>query len=275
MKSLFTIALLSAVVYCGAQTELLPGTPGESASLAQSGDFGILAIPRKPGNFTKPRNLTNTSSLTKPVNFALSGNFDILAIPLKTGNFTNPGNLTNTGNLTNPCNLAKPFSLIKPGSLSNPDKWSIPVKPVEPIRRDKLFTGINWKSTAVSASLLMISGFADGTSETLKVKYHTFEKVFPGEDDQFWDYNISWINKYKNGTPPTPAFPGSKGAFVWTTDGYHMMRMIRNSTMVIALVVHIRSGAHREFRYFLMEAVIHYLAYTTGFNLAYSVVFKE
>lgn len=125
-----------------------------------------------------------------------------------------------------------------------------------------------------SSGLLFVSGFSDATSEVLKIKYESFERVFPKANDQFWDYNISWTNKYRNGTPPDARFMGSKTALVWTTDGYHLMRMIRNSTMIVAVTIPIRSGFHRSWQSYLKDGVIYYLSYTAGFNLAYDVVFE-
>ncbi|HLN53246.1 MAG TPA: hypothetical protein VK212_06015 [Lentimicrobium sp.] len=131
-----------------------------------------------------------------------------------------------------------------------------------------------WKSIAFSSGLLFISGFCDGTSEVLKIRYQSFERVFPGADDQFWNYNISWKNKYKDGLPPDPRFFGSKSLFVWTTDGYHMMRMMRNVTMITAVTIPISINHRKTFKSYLLEGIIYYISYTAGFNMAYDVVFK-
>lgn len=262
MKSLFTVVLWFVCANLGAQTERFTPGPGETANLF------------KPVSLTTPRDLTASISPAKPA---------VLAKPLNPEKPVSSGsnyNLIKPVNTGSSLNLIKPVSLIRPGSLNRLYRIGLPVSApafvnsAESDRHRPKFRVLNWRNTAVTAGLMMISGFADGTSETLKIKYPSFEQVFPGEDYQFWNYNISWTNKYKNGVPPTPAFPGAKSAFVWMTDGYHMMRMIRNSTMIVALVVHIGNGTHQEFRYFLLEALIHYLAYTGGFNLAYDVVFR-
>lgn len=135
-------------------------------------------------------------------------------------------------------------------------------------------TGLKWNRVILSSGLLVLSGFADGTSEVLKIKYDRFNRVFPKANDEFWDYNISWDNKYKEGNPPEPAFPGAKTTLVWTTDGYHLMRMVRNSTMIAAMVIPIGGGFHRNWKSYVKEGIIYYFAYTAGFNLAYDVVFK-
>lgn len=126
----------------------------------------------------------------------------------------------------------------------------------------------------LSSGLMLTSGFCDGTSEVLKIKYERFKNVFPGSNDQFWDYNISWTNKYKEGNPPEARFLGSKSLLVWTTDGYHLMRMMRNATMIAAMTIPIKGGIYKNWRYYLLEGIIYYVSYTAGFNLAYDVVFE-
>ena len=130
------------------------------------------------------------------------------------------------------------------------------------------------KPLAIRSGLLMFSGFCDGTSEVLKIKYDSFDRVFPNANEQFWNYNISWTNKYKNGAPPTAKFPFSKNALVWTTDGYHLTRAIRNCTMIAAITIPISGHKHKKWYMYATEAGIYYLSYTTGFNLAYDVIFK-
>lgn len=130
---------------------------------------------------------------------------------------------------------------------------------------------IEWKTVAIRSSLLFVSGFADGTSEVLKVKYESFERVFPDCNDQFWNYNQSWTNKYKPGTH-NPRFPGSTHGLVWTTDGYHLTRMIRNCTMITAVVIPIRGK--KNWKAYVLEGATAYLSYQAGFNLAYDVVFE-
>lgn len=135
-------------------------------------------------------------------------------------------------------------------------------------------SNLNWKKISVRSGLLVISGFSDGTAEVLKTKYRSFQRALPGENDQFWDYNISWKNKYKNGVAPDPRFLGSKTFFVFTTDGYHLMRAIRNSTMIAAISIPFGSFKSKPLKEYLIEVVIYYVSYTVGFNIAYEVVFK-
>lgn len=125
----------------------------------------------------------------------------------------------------------------------------------------------------IKSGLMLVSAFCDGTSEVLKIKYEDFKRVFPNANDQFWDYNISWVNKYHNGIPPTPKFPFSKTGLVFTTDGYHLMRMMRNCTMVVGVTIPLGSKP-KNWKTYVTEGLILYGAYTIGFNMSYDVIFK-
>lgn len=128
-----------------------------------------------------------------------------------------------------------------------------------------------WKPIAARSSLMFVSGFADGTSEVLKVKYESFDRVM-NLNDQWWDYNKSWTNKYS--TYPKERFPLSTTALVWVTDGYHCMRMIRNCTMITAIVIPLNHGKKKPFKQYLFEGAIYYVSYTAGFNTAYNIIYK-
>ena len=125
----------------------------------------------------------------------------------------------------------------------------------------------------VKSGLMCLSGGFDATAEVVRINYTYFDKVFPGADPQFWDAKKSAGNKWKNGdSQQGERFFLSSTALVWTTDGYHLMRMMRNCTMVAGLTINI--GDKKPFKEYLIEAVIYYFAYTAGFNLTYNLLFK-
>ena len=126
---------------------------------------------------------------------------------------------------------------------------------------------------AYGIGLMFISGFADATAEALKHKYDRVGGKWHFDDDQYWDPKISWTNKYKNHDPAQgEAFFGSKTFLVWTTDGYYMTRMVRNLTCVAAITLNI--GEQKVWWRYLLEAVMYYLSFTMGFNLAYEVIWN-
>ena len=137
----------------------------------------------------------------------------------------------------------------------------------------QILTKEDIKPLIVKSGLLCLSGSFDATAEVVRINYSYFDKVFPGADPQFWDAKKSAKNKWKNGdSQQGERFFLSSTALVWTTDGYHLMRMMRNCTMVAGLTINI--GDKKPFKQYLIEAVIYYFAYTAGFNLTYNLIFK-
>lgn len=137
----------------------------------------------------------------------------------------------------------------------------------------QILTREDIKPLVVKSGLLCLSGSFDATAEVVRINYSYFDKVFPGADAQFWDAKKSAGNKWKNGdSQQGERFFLSSTALVWTTDGYHLTRMMRNCTMVAGLTINI--GDKKPFKQYLIEAVIYYFAYTAGFNLTYNLIFK-
>ena len=124
----------------------------------------------------------------------------------------------------------------------------------------------------VTTSLLFVSGMADGLAEACKFHPKGVTEVFG--NPQFWDNSQSWRNKDRNGDPSRGAkFPLSTTALAWTTDGYHLSRMIRNSTLIAAITIRIGEPAKNWYCY-VIEAVIYYLTYQLGFTITYDIIFK-
>lgn len=116
------------------------------------------------------------------------------------------------------------------------------------------------------AALQFMAGFADGWHEAIK-SYHW-------GTGRFWDARTSWKNKYydydKGATREAYFF--SKNLLVWTTDGYHLTRMINRSAMVASLVI--IKNEKRNWKYLLRKAIILSIINRAGFMLAYNGIFK-
>ena len=95
----------------------------------------------------------------------------------------------------------------------------------------KKWTAISGNDIVVY-SLMTVSGAADGVNQA--IMHHEL-----GRGHQFWDYAISWKNKYKdhdNGDERA-AFFGSKSIFVGFTDAFHLTRMIDRGCTLAAISV--------------------------------------
>lgn len=128
------------------------------------------------------------------------------------------------------------------------------------------------------------AGFFSGTADMLAHKYHI--STFPrgGErflwgNEQYWNPAISWENKYLDWPNDTaPAFPLSKSALVWLTDGWHLMnsaeRLAHRVTIVSYQQPRHESGKHRLYAK-LIDIGLMSLAYSAGHITAQSIFTKR
>ncbi len=131
--------------------------------------------------------------------------------------------------------------------------------------------------TVVHYTASFIAGSLDGFIESLNYHYDSgVKKRLPNINDQFWNPAISWRNKYKNGEPSEGAkFPGSTNFFVFTTDGYHLMRLLHKTTSVSIILSFDTPKGDRKVLKYLLKTVLISASYTLGKTLMYDVVFKN
>lgn len=121
-------------------------------------------------------------------------------------------------------------------------------------------------------SAMFLAGAFNGVSQDLLFHYNEFENTFPNTNPQFWDPEISWVNKYKNGDPLQGArFPGSTTILVGTTDGYHAMLSSRDIMIVTSIAL---SSKSRSWKHFLKKTAAYTIAYGIGFELTYGKIIK-
>lgn len=118
---------------------------------------------------------------------------------------------------------------------------------------------------------IFMAGMLEGLAETLKFHYYRFVKVCPGAADSYWNPDISWTNKYKDGDyTKGPKFFGSTTFLVWTTDGYHLSRFLRNIFLILAIVLHTQVEGSLIINY-----IVHLLSFQIGFTVVYDLIFKK
>ena len=134
--------------------------------------------------------------------------------------------------------------------------------------------GLFNKRTGIAAGLSFASGVCYGIHETV---VHHPSRIPEGWNKQWWDASESWRNKYKDGDPEAgPAFPGSRGALVWTTDAKHLFGAGYRVTLFGAGVT-IGLGEKRKVKHYLRDALVSALAFQAGFYLTYNtrIIFYE
>lgn len=91
-----------------------------------------------------------------------------------------------------------------------------------------------WYKITKAGKKAMISSAAAGAFYGLNkaIQHHHF-----GRGNQFWDYNVSWKNKYRDydAGDTRQAYPMSKNVLVFTTDGYHLSQFAYRSAWFVTL----------------------------------------
>lgn len=128
-------------------------------------------------------------------------------------------------------------------------------------------------------STAFVSGFMDGTNQTLLHHYSAFKRVFPEANDQTHDPRISWKNKWEIGPdgkvlPGNERFFGSSTYFVALTDTYHFTRSM--DWWMVSWTISLHPERYRKKWWEKSLEVFGYsLARKAGFHLAYSFIFKS
>jgi len=133
-----------------------------------------------------------------------------------------------------------------------------------------------WRDITTNGLLPFVAGFADGSVEVVQHHYQDFKAVYPGANDQYWNPDISWRNKYRNGDPTQgSAFFGSRTFLVSLTDYYHLGRTVQRTTLLASAGIQAATyDAGDSFWTYAGRFVIQFLWYTAGFNISYNYVFR-
>jgi hypothetical protein len=136
------------------------------------------------------------------------------------------------------------------------------------------------KRYILPGAAMFVSGLLDGTGEAISFHYAGFKNRFPKANDQFWNPQESWRNKYKGGDPTLgPAFPGSTTSFAWTTDAYHLLRTsgraIQTATLVFELDRSVRGkNLRKNWKRMVLDFAVLSTLRNIGFTATYDLMFK-
>ena len=133
----------------------------------------------------------------------------------------------------------------------------------------------NYKRSLAAYSVAFVGGVANGYNETISHHYSQFKKVHPGANDQFWNPEQSWLNKYEdfNGGNKNANYFGSKTFLSWTTDAYHLTSVASNVSLIGATCI-ITIGEKRKWWEYGIDILGMSLARSAGFHLIYSGIYK-
>lgn len=143
------------------------------------------------------------------------------------------------------------------------------INPVRPTPLVQIAT--QFKKDIPSLAAIFVAGMADGLNQTLEFHYGTFKHVFPKANDEYWNPQISWTNKYKNNNSADgPKYFGSTSFLVWTTDGYHMTRFVEDAGLMSSIVLRINVYEKRKWWYYVIEGAGYWVINRAGFVLVYN-----
>jgi hypothetical protein len=117
--------------------------------------------------------------------------------------------------------------------------------------------------------LFFLSGFSEAIMD--KLQFHYNNSIFKKFKNQlFWDPQISWKNKYKNGNPSDgEKFFLSKTLFVGLTDAWHLFKLLRNLFIFSGIYFLMFNYVSNIFvlLYVLIARIIFGLSFTLFFKL--------
>ena len=131
---------------------------------------------------------------------------------------------------------------------------------------------LEMKKEAPIYLMLFIAGAADGLSQDLLFHYPEFERFSGATNEQYWNPELSWTNKYKYGDPENGAkFFGSTTFLVGLTDSYHASRSLRDTMIILSLATSPKETSKKDI---VKKAFIYTICYGSGFTLVNDYLIK-
>jgi hypothetical protein len=117
----------------------------------------------------------------------------------------------------------------------------------------------------LSLLLIFLSGMCEGVMDTISFHYRRFKAKHKKAKDLFWDPEYSWLNKYNSGMKPK--FFGSTTFLVFATDGWHLMKWLRNTLLFSSIGFALYYTL--DFRFAILLYMINRLGFVTVYNGIY------
>lgn len=134
--------------------------------------------------------------------------------------------------------------------------------------------GYNWREALVSGTLGLKGGVFNAYHEVLTYHYPQFQERHLHANPNFWNPDISWQNKWKNGDKTQgPKYPLSNNVLAWTTDGIHPIKRLRFLAYV-ELGAAITFGERRPWWHYAINALSGFVGNQLGFALIYKKIYR-
>jgi len=120
----------------------------------------------------------------------------------------------------------------------------------------------------ISAILLFMAGIAKGIQDTLQ--FHFSESPFAKKNEDFWNPERSWTNKYKDWPEDMrPRFWGAKTFLVFLTDGWHLFSTIELTCIQAAVALPAVAALGVPMWWSLPAIAVLKLVFGAGFRIYY------
>lgn len=126
-------------------------------------------------------------------------------------------------------------------------------------------------------ALSILAGLADGIRDVLSFRYD--RSIFPqqygeqvlGAGPDFWNPEISWRNKWKNGDPQQgERVPGSSTVFVFLTDGWHLLQFLMLTFFQLAIALPVVMLLRLRWWWVIIAVIPLKFAFSIGFTIMFS-----
>src|SRR6185295_2218670 len=122
---------------------------------------------------------------------------------------------------------------------------------------------------AITGSLVFLAGASKGFNETLMFHWDAFHQKFPKANPVWYNPQVSWKNKYKDGDPANGAkFPLSTTMLVATTDQYHFNNFINKTAWMSTIMIKM-SEPRKSFKHYFLDMLYYTACHQMGFALTY------
>ncbi len=133
----------------------------------------------------------------------------------------------------------------------------------------------NYNRTLLACGIGFVGGVAYGYHEVLNYHYSKFKEVHPHANDQYWNPDISWLNKYRDYRlyGNEERFFLSTSLFVWATDASHPAAALSNLSLIGGTCV-VTIGEKRKWWEYVVDIAAMSAARSLGFQLIYNGIYK-
>ena len=120
--------------------------------------------------------------------------------------------------------------------------------------------------------LVILAGIAKAIMD--KVNFHYSTSIFKKLNPLFWNPEVSWRNKWKNGdVNQGEKFFGSSTFLVWTTDAWHLFQMVNHFTLILGVLI--VGFFMKDIWSLIINFIFLYINYTLIFEIFFKYILND